>query len=413
MKATSYPHMYRIQQDLPNCPLPDPAGELRRLLRVHPVLLSIQPGARVAITAGSRGVSNIPLLIAAVVDELRARGAEPFVVPAMGSHGGATAEGQVELLRSLGVTDEAVGAPIRASMEVVELGQTDQGVKVFCDKLAFQSDMIVAINRVKPHTGFRGDIESGIVKMLVIGLGKRHGAEAMHQSPERYGSIPAMARISLEKAPIGLGVAVIEDALHQTAKIALATPAEFEAVDKAMLMEARRLMPQLPVDQLDVLIIDETGKDISGAGMDPNVIGMGRAIGGRHTPEVTRLVVLDITEESHGNPGAIGYADVTTRRLVDKLDYGALYMNSVTAAGLGRFDGCKIPLTMPTDREAIAIALNGYDADTVRLIRIKNTLQLGEMDVSHSLLDELRQRENVRVVGEKGPMSFDEAGTLF
>jgi hypothetical protein len=276
---TEFPRMYRIQQELPLCALEDPVAELHRLLHDHPALASIQPGASIAITAGSRGVANIASLIAAVVRELKARGANPFVVPAMGSHGGATAEGQVALLESLGVTEEAVGAPIRASMEVVELGQTDQGVKVFCDRLAYQSDMIVAINRVKPHTGFRGENESGIVKMLVIGLGKRHGAEAMHQSPQQYASIPAMARISLQKAPIGLGVAIVEDALHQTAKITLASPSEFEEVDRTLLREAKRLMPRLPFDDLDVLVIDEVGKDISGAGMDPNVIGMGRAIG--------------------------------------------------------------------------------------------------------------------------------------
>ncbi len=403
MTEFAFPHMYRIRQHLADQALPDPVAELRRLLAAHPAVQAVRPGMSVAVTAGSRGIANIPALLAAVVDELKQRGAEPFLVPAMGSHGGATAEGQVNMLASLGITEQSVGAPIRSSMDVVELGRTPDGLPVYCDRNASQADMIAVVGRVKPHTSFRAEIESGLLKMLAIGLGKQRGAETMHHGKGAFHSIPAVARVTLAKAPIGFGVALVEDAFDHTAIIRVLAPEEFEPVEKELLVQAKQMMPHLPFDQLDVLIVDEIGKHISGTGMDPNVIGMGRRTGGESHPEIDKIVVLDLHEASHGNANGIGMADLTTRRLVNKIDLPATYMNSMTADCLLT---SKIPMTMETDRKAVEIAMRGYSAADVRMVRIKNTLLLEEMDVSAALLDELRGRSDVTVIEDKGILAF-------
>ena len=409
MTDTAFPHMYRIRQVLTSTPIDRPGEAVRQLVRSDPAIAVIQPGMRVAVTAGSRGIANITAILSGVIAELKASGAEPFVVPSMGSHGYATAEGQIELLASLGITESSVGAPIRSSMEVVELGKTEDGVAVFCDKLAFGADKIVVVGRVKPHTSFRAPNESGLLKMVVVGLGKRHGADALHTAPNRYDSLPKMARVALAKMPIAFGVAIVEDSLDRTTHLQVVLPKDFEAEDRKLLVEARRLMPRIPFERLDVLIVDEMGKNVSGTGMDPNVIGMGRRTGGASIPDIDRIAVLDLTEASHGNAVGIGMADVTTRRLVDKIDFRPTYMNAMTA---GSFIAVKVPMTLETDREAISAVLRGYSVETIRLARIKNTLLLEEMEVSAGLLDAVRQDDCLDVLQDLGPMTFGAAGDL-
>jgi len=404
-----FSRMYEIEQEFDRRKLEDPAGTLRSLLKESPEASRIRPGMRVAITAGSRGIDNLPLLTATLVREVRARGGEPFIVPAMGSHAGATAEGQLEMLRALGITEEAMDAPIVSSMEVVEVGLTPDGAPVYCDKNAFRSDMIVVINRVKVHTAIKGPNESGIVKMIAVGLGKQKGAESMHDHGLAETMLDA-ARVSLEKAPIGFGVALVENSLDQTARVAVVEPGDFIAEERELLKEAKAFLPGIPFDSLNVLIVEEMGKNISGTGMDSNIVGLNRrGLPGKWTPEVDRLVVLDLTEESHGNACGIGMADITTRRLVDEIDFDAVYANVLTS---GFLRGGFIPITLDTDREAIAAALRPFEVDAVRLARIRNTLYLERMAVSEALLAEVEAMGKVRVVRELAPLEFDAAGNL-
>lgn len=410
MSKTVFPKMFRTAQKLESYALDHPEQELRDQLRAKKVMDRMKPGTRAAIAMGSRGIANIVTLAATVVDELRRRGADPFIVPAIGSQGGATPDGQAAILGSLGITEENVGAPIRSFENVVRVGETEDGLPVYCDELAYQSDLIVVINRIKVHTAFRADIESGLMKMMAVGLGKRESARTVHCSSKGLAeTIPQVARVLMQNAPVGLGIALVEDSLDKTSKIAVLEPAEIEEVEKELLRESKRMMPRIPFDELNVLIVEEMGKNISGAGMDPNIIGMGRRLPGKWKPEIDRVVVLDLTAESQGNAEGLGLADVTTRRLVDKVDFGSTYINCITS---NFFVGGKVPVTMDTDREAIEVALTGYTADQVRLVRIKNTLKLDEMDVSESLLGEIQGQDDLTVLGEQGRLSFDDAGNL-
>lgn len=404
----AFPRMYHLQQRFDRRALAEPGRTLRERLQASPAMAALRPGMQVAITAGSRGIAHLAELIAAVVQEVRAHGAEPFVVPGMGSHGGATAEGQARMLAGLGVDEHTVGAPIRSSMEVVEVGRTPAGWPVYCDRLAFSSDWIVVLNRVKPHTAFKSEIESGLLKMLAVGLGKRRGAETVHAHGLAEGVLE-IGRVVLARAPIGVGVAVVENAEDETYDIAVVPPGQFEATDRRLLVTAKELLPRLPFDDLDVLIVREMGKNISGTGMDSNVIGIGRRIGGSWKPEIARLVVLDLTPESHGNALGIGLADLTTRRLVDSIDLHATYTNVITTGFLGT---ARIPMTLDSDQEAIAVALTGYDPSTVRLACVKNTLELENIEVSEGLLEAARCRPSLAVLGELGPLRFDGNGRL-
>ena len=402
------PSMYRLRQQFDRRKLEDPAAVLAERLRSSPAMAGLRPGMRVAITAGSRGIAHIGELVAAVAREVRARGGEPFVVPAMGSHGGATAEGQRAMLAGLGVREETVGAPVRSSMEVIEAGRTPEGWPACCDRLAFEADWIVVMNRVKPHTAFKAEIESGLCKMLAVGLGKHRGAENVHAIGLEKAIVP-IARVLLQRAPIGVGIAIVENSQDETYDLAIAPPEAFEDTDRELLKLAKRLLPRLPFDDLDVLIVREMGKNISGTGMDSNVIGIGRRIGGSHKPEIARVAVLDLTEETHGNALGIGLADLTTRRLVDKIDFRATYTNVITTGFLGT---ARIPMTLDTDREVIAVALTGYDPAKVRMAVIRNTLELEEMLISEGLVEEARANPSVVIEEEVGPLCFDAEGRL-
>jgi hypothetical protein len=409
MLSVELPRLVRIRQRFGTERIEDVARTVGNALRGSALRGRVTPGARIAITAGSRGISHIEEVLAAAVATLRAFGAEPFVVPAMGSHGGATAEGQAEVLAGYGITEERVGAPICATMDVVEIGRTSRGVPVFMDRLAWEADGVLVCGRVKAHTAFKAPIESGLCKMLAVGLGKQRGAETMHASGLAR-TIPEAASVALATNKVMLGLAIVENASDEPFRIEAVEPAQFLERDRALLEISNSLLPRIPFDQLDVLIIDWIGKNISGSGMDPNVIGMWRRLGGERKPDYRRIVVRDVTPESHGNAIGIGWADFTTRRLVESIDRAAMEMNCITANAP---DVARIPISTATDREAIELAIKTAAITApVRLARIHSTLRLEEMYVSEALLEEAKVNPAIEVLEDPAPMVFDAAGRL-
>ncbi len=413
-----FPRMFGIRQGFDRTSVGDIREAIRAELIKLPLRETLRLGDRVAITAGSRGISHIALILKTIVEYLNSLGAKPFLFPAMGSHGGATAEGQTDLLKHYQIIEEVIGAPILSSMEVVEIGKTGEGLPVYVDQNATRADHIIVVNRIKPHTKFKGPIESGLMKMMAIGMGKQKGADLYHKAAIEYGFpkiIEDAARVVLKNAPILFGLGIVENGYDETAKVVGLTPEEMEAKEKDLLSQAKAMMPKLPFDDIDLLIVDEMGKDISGVGMDPNITGRNRDIIGTfsHPTRVKRLFVRDLTASSNGNAIGIGLADLTTRRLVEKINYAATYMNCMTAISLEKG---AIPIYFETDREAISVALNSLgliQPERSRVIRIRNTLQLDEVEVSEAYLDELLQRPDLEIVEGAYPMRFDPGGNLF
>ncbi|MBS7635377.1 DUF2088 domain-containing protein [Candidatus Bathyarchaeota archaeon] len=415
------PKMVKIRQKMQAPKIDDHISILREEMRRADLSEKIKPGSRIAITAGSRGIAHIHDVLATIVDEVKNLGGKPFLVPTMGSHGGATPEGQVAVLKSLGITSESIGAPIYASMEVEEVGRLENGAPVYVDRIALKSDGIIVVNRIKPHTDFKGRIESGLMKMMVIGLGKQKGAETIHRyQMEGYLKlIPEAAKLIMKKAPIIMGIAILENANHEIAKIRALKPEKIEDEEPKLLKEAKNLMAKIPFKEMDVLIVEEMGKDISGVGMDTNVIGRFWAIPEGYktdTPKIRRIVVLDLSEGSHGNAVGIGLADITTKRLVSKIDYEATFMNCLTGTWpeLG-----KIPPFLPNDRDAMLMALHccgPIDPLKAKIVRIKNTLELEEMWISESLIEAIKQdkelTERIEILSEPEEMRFDILGNL-
>ena len=333
----------------------------------------------------------------------------------MGSHGGATAEGQRDMLAGMGITEETVGAPIRASMETVEIGVSSNGFPVHLDRFAAEADGIVVVNRIKPHVAFRGPCESGLMKMIVIGMGKQKGADTCHELG--FGTmaenLQTMGRVTLAKAKVLCGVALLENAYHETARVEVLSGDEIPVREPALLEEAWRLYPRLYFDRLDVLIIDEIGKDISGTGFDTNVVGRYHTPYVSGGPTITRIACLDITERSHGNANGLGILDFTTRRAFDKFDFDNTYPNSLTSTVP---TSVKIPMVLKSDRQAIQAAIktcNILKKAEVRLARIRNTVALDEIAVSENLLGEVRANARLAVAGEPFALGFDPNGNLF
>jgi len=409
MTTLDLPRVARIRQRFAAERITDVRQTVREAVLQSGVGGRLQPGARVAITAGSRGIGHIPDFLAALVGALRELGAEPFIVPAMGSHGGATAEGQREVLEGYGITEERTGAPIQATMDVVEIGRTPAGVPVYMDRLAWEADGVVVCGRVKAHTAFKAPIESGLCKMLAVGLGKQRGAETMHRAGLAT-TIPEAARVALGTGKVVLGLAIVENGADEPFRIQAAAPDQFHATDETLLTLSNGLLPRIPFGQLDVLVVDWIGKNISGSGMDPNVIGMWRRLGGERKPDYKRIVARDVTPESHGNATGVGWADFTTQRLVDQIDKQAMYMNCITANAP---DIARIPITAVSDREAIELAIKtATPAGPVRLARVHSTLRLEEMYVSEALLGEVRAYPTLEVLDDPAPLQFDAAGRL-
>lgn len=357
-------------------------------------LIALPPNAEVAITAGSRGINNIVLILKEIANFLKSKKMKPFLFPSMGSHGGATAEGQVEVLKQLGITEDSVGVPIRSTMEVVKLGHINEKMPVYMDRIAYQADAILVVNRIKSHTAFSGKIESGLSKMVSVGMGKQKGASFIHSQGSDFmeDNIIKGSKYAIENSPICMGLAIVEDSYDQTSIIKGISIENWHEEEAKLLDISKSLMPSLPIDNIDLLIVEEMGKCYSGTGMDPTIIGRLRIDGipEPKKPIVKRIAVLDLAEQSHGNAQGIGLADFTTEKLISKVDKYATYMNSITSTFLRR---AMFPFIYPTEEEAINHALltlgPGLNKENVKIVQIPNTLHLSRVIVSESALKEV------------------------
>jgi len=414
----SFPNMLRIRQHFDAPTVEDiPAAVSEEITRLN-LSARVKPGQSVAVSVGSRGINNIALITKSLVEELKALGLEPFLVPAMGSHGGGIAEAQREIIEGYGVTEEYVGAPIKASMETVQIGQTEDGVPVFFDKYAFEADHVAVVGRIKPHTDFVGEIESGLHKMMLIGLGKHKGAALYHQAIVHYSFdriIRSVGQQVIDQCGVLLGLGIVENQYDQTALLKGVAPEEFVEREKELLVLAKKWMPRLPFDHVDLLIVDEIGKNISGAGMDTNVVG--RKFHDNHAaekeyPKVTRILVRGLTPETHGNASGIGTAEYAHRRAVEEMDREITYINCMTG---NHPSGAHIPLYFDTDQICIEKALQTVglrEPGEEKIMRIHNTLDLGELLVSEAYRAEVEAREDLSIVEEAASMPFDASGDL-
>ncbi|MCX7781938.1 MAG: nickel-dependent lactate racemase [Negativicutes bacterium] len=409
------PKMIRVRQKFDRPQLADVAGELQSKLRAKGILAAIKPGQKVAITIGSRGISNMPLLIKTLVEEIKRCGGEPFMIPAMGSHGGATSVGQREMIIGLGYSEEYIGAQICSDIEPVPIGVSANGLPVFFDKHAWEADWTIVANRIKPHTSFRGPIESGLQKMIAIGLGKQKGAAICHELgfDKMAENIPAMARVSLAKANILCGIGVLENAFHETCRLEVLTNPEIAALEPSLLAAAKRLAPRIHFDRLDAVVIDEIGKNISGTGFDTNVIGRYHTPCISGGPSVKQLAVLDITDASHGNANGLGIADYTTRRAYEKISFAHTYPNALTSTVPL---SVKIPMVLKNDKQAIQACIktcNRLDKENATIVRLRNTNDLKELEVSMGLYAYVQAHPYLEIVSDAYDLAFNSQGNLF
>ena len=401
------PRFVRVKQKFARQKIDDIPGEVRRKMQPH---LGGLTGKRIAVGVGSRGIANIALITRTVVDALLQAGAKPFIVPVMGSHGGATAAGQAELLESFGISADTMGVRVDASMEVESIGEIEPGLPIYVCNSALAADGIVIIPRIKPHTCFRGAIESGICKMLVIGLGKQIGADSVHaQGFKRFAElIPKAGRLIASKTKVLFAVALVENAFEDTCQIEVVPQADILKLDreKALLEKARSLMGRILLPKFDVLIIDYIGKNISGDGQDPNVTGLYIAPWLSGGPEFQKSAILDMTEESHGNANGVGMVDVTTRKLFDKIDYVSMYTNGFTSTEV---EAAKIPMVAATSEDALRLAVkmcNGIRPGQHKIVWIKNTLELTELFISEPLLVEAVSHPDIEVLSGPSELKF-------
>lgn len=401
------PKLYPVRQSFAKEQLEDVAGAVARELSKPEITAKLKPGQRVAVAVGSRGIKNLAVIVRGVVDAIKRSGAEPFIVSAMGSHGGGTQEGQREILTGYGITEEAMGVPVCTKTEVVELGKTRNGIPVYFDQVAYEADLVVPINRVKLHTDFVDEIQSGLCKMLVIGLGNHRGCTSIHEEEFcHFGSIiQEAATLIMQRAHIGFGVAILENAYDQTALVEAIPRENLLRREIELVQIAKRNMPTLMIPEIDLLIVEQIGKNISGAGYDPNILGKSYIL---HefvlpVPKINRMVLLDLSPESHGNGIGMGIFDVITKKVFDQLDYESIYANSVAVKCL---DDCKIPLVAADEAEAVRIAmkvLRGADCRHLRVVKIKNTLELERIEVSEALLEVVRSDAQLALLPCEAP----------
>ena len=409
-------NMFHIEQIFDKNRLDNIPKVITREFKRIDLIQRIKPGMQIGITVGSRGIKNITLIIKSIIQEVKQRGGIPFILPAMGSHGNANTEGQKKILESYGITEESTGVPIKATMEVVKLAILKNGLPVYFNKYAFQADGVIVVNRVKVHTVFKAKIESGLHKMLAVGLGNHKGASFVHSlGPEnisRY--VEEFGQLILKKAPILCGVGILENAYDETKKIVAASPEDFLKVDQELLKECKDIMPTLPIKDIDVLIVQEMGKDISGAGIDTNIVGGVKAYvkGEYNPPKINKMVILDLTTPSHGNAIGMSIADIVTKRLYDKIDFEATYKNVITC---GYLDRAKTPVVLKTDKEAIEVALNTIfklPRTEPRVIFMRNTLTVNNLLVSKSIYDEIKERKDIIIKEFGKKLTFDSEGNL-
>jgi len=407
----------KIKQNFNRMKIEDLFEHIHQSFKKSDLKNRIKPGDKIGITVGSRGITNIKLIVKNIISELKNINASPFILPAMGSHGGANSEGQKEVLASYGITEREMGVPIMASMDVIQIGKVENKIPIYFSKIAMESDGIIALNRVKMHTDFKSNlIESGMSKILAIGLGKAKGASSIH-SLGVYGLknvIPQAAELIIKKAPIIQGIGILENSYDQTMKISFVPPEDIIKVDSELLKKSKKVMPTLPIENLDIVITQEMGKNISGTGFDTNVIGRLYINGEKESmkPMIKRLIVFDLTEESHGNALGIGLADITTRKLVDKINYKDMYANTITSTFLNR---AKIPIIADTEKEAIEIALKTcweLEQNNLKLLIMKNTLELEYLYVSKAAWDEIKDDKNIDACGEWEKLAFAENGKM-
>jgi hypothetical protein len=415
LKDTPIPRMARVLQKFQNEKISDIPAAVYREVGKRRISERITSGSRIAITVGSRGIANIDVLVRSLVAATRRHGGNPFIVPAMGSHGGATARGQIEVLASMHITEDTVGAPIHSTMDTVVVGNIENGKPVYMNRAAADADGIVVFGRVKLHTSFRGPYESGLLKMLAIGLGSQRGADAVHS--EGFGKmaqyIGAYGKAVLDSGRILFGLAVVENAFDDTCRIHALVPNEIPKIEPELLRDAKMLMPSILFDNIDVLIVDQIGKNFSGDGMDPNITGSYATPCATGGPEIERYVVLDLSNESHGNAIGIGMADFTTKRAFDKVDFDTTYPNALTSRIV---NVAKIPLVVQNNRLAIQAAiyaLTGANKDTPRIVRINTTSKIHEIQISDALLIEAGRNSRIEVVDQPRSLVFDTAGNLF
>ncbi|MCP5151177.1 MAG: DUF2088 domain-containing protein [Ectothiorhodospiraceae bacterium] len=413
-----FPDMIRLRQHFDTRRLDDVEAAVARGVAELDLGARVRRGQTVAIGCSSRGISRYAEIVGATVRAARRLGLEPFLFPAMGSHGAATAEGQVQVLADAGITEASMGCPVRSSLEVVGIGRTAHGVDVVVDRNAWSADHVVLVNRVRSHTEFTHEFESGLQKMMAIGMGKEVGASAYHRAflERGYGAvIRDIAEVVIGTGKFLFGVGIVENGHGETARVEVAGPERLYAVERALLAEARRMAPRLPFEDVDVLVVEEMGKEVSGTGVDTKVVGrilMPLVTPEPESPRVKRIVVLDLTERTRGNADGIGIADFVTRRLVDKIDRRALYVNALAGS---EPEHARIPMTMDTDREAVeaGLATVGTAPPTaMRVVHIRNTARLEVVAVSAAYRDEIATRDDLEIVGDDGPMAFDPDGTL-
>jgi len=421
LDASALPRMLRVRQEFPqSTPLKIPASVAEQISRVQDRLV---PGTRVALTVGSRGIANIKGIVLAVLCELKAAGVEPFIVPAMGSHGGATPEGQKRILADYGITEQTMGVPIEAAMETREIGRTQNGIPAFTSSAALSADGIVVLNRVKPHTDyFSRSIGSGLIKMMVVGMGKHDGAANFHRTAVHHGyedTLKMLGRVVLDNVPILFGIGLVENQYHQTVRLEAVLPEQIETQESELLDQAASLMPGLPFEEMDLLIVDRIGKNISGVGMDPNVIG-------RHahhystllnnelecSPFIRRIFVRGLTPETHGNAIGIGLADATHEKLAAQMDAQSMFVNVRTSLTL---HSAKLPMQFPSDRTAISALLDTLaldDSAQARVVRISNTLELAQLEISEPLAAVAKGNDRITIESDPFEWAFDPEDNL-
>lgn len=415
---SAFPTMFRVRQHFESPRVEDIEGETTSELASLQLEKRIKPGESVAITVGSRGIMNIDRITKAIVDHMKQLGAKPFIVPAMGSHGGGTAEGQQKIVEGYGITEAFVGCPIRATMDTVTICETEEGFPVHFDRYAYEADHVVVSGRVKPHTNFVGDIESGLMKMMLIGLGKHAGAKIYHRAILDYSFgqiVRSVANRVLEQCGIVAGVGIVENAYDQTAKIKAVAPEEFELREKELLKQAKQWMPRLPFDRVGLLILDQIGKNISGSGLDTNIVGRkfsDHKAAEDEFPKVSRIMIRDLTDETKGNAAGLGIAEFCSRRVVEKTNMHITKINCLTG---GHPSGAMIPVNYDTEREVLESALSTVglaEPQDTKILWIRNTLHLAEVECSLPYLDEARQRDDLEILTEPREIQFNSDGDI-
>ena len=414
MEGIKIPKMMKIKQIYDPSRIQDLKGWIEKEMENNLSNKDSYKGKRICVTAGSRGIPELDVIVKTIINKLKEWGANPFIVPAMGSHAGGTAEGQKEYLAGYNIKEETMGVPILSSMEVVQIGELPDKTPVYCDKNAYESDGIVVLNKIKPHTDFRGKHESGMAKMMAIGLAKHKGASMFHMKgfpsfPER---IPQVCNVFLKNAPVAFGVGIVQNAYDEISNLEVMEKENILDRDAALLLRAKEKIAKFKMSNIDVLIIDEIGKNISGNGHDPNIVGRSNSVGFEDVLKLQKLFIRGLSKETHHNASGLAMADITTRRCVKDVDFEGTWINIVTCTML---NGGRIPVYANNDKEALLLAIRtcvGIDFDNVKVVRIKNTLSMNEIEVSENYYDELKDRDDVEFLCKPYDIKFDEDGYM-